>query len=138
MQSKTCHIRIRAAEVDQKATELRLAGWSYRAIGAELGVSGKTAYKAVTRSLARTRAETAESAELLRQIEQERLERLISAADNKAQNGDISAIEVVRKLSESLRKLNGLDAPAKTDITTNGKDISWRDFIGGDSEPSSE
>lgn len=139
---KFSRTNIKAAELEKRATELRLAGHTYRAIADIIGgVTYVGVYKAVTRSMKRNQEETAENAEMLRDIEQQRLERLIAAADVKAQQGDIAAIDVVRKLSESLRKLNGIDAPAKTDVTSGGEKISWKDFIGGDlgdSEPSSE
>lgn len=136
---KYTRTNIKAAELERRATELRLAGHTYRAIADIIGgVTYIGVYKAVIRSLKRNQEETAENAEVLRSIEQDRLERLIAAADAKAQAGDIAAIDTVRKLSESLRKLNGIDAPAKTDVTSNGQTITWKDFIGDYSEPSGE
>ena len=135
--SKTGPARLTAAEREKQAVQMRIAGADYQAISEALNMSRSGAFKAVKRVLERTRAETDETTPELRDIEQRRLERLILSAMPQAQKGHLQAIDVVRKLSESLRKLNGLDAPAKTDITTNGKDISWRDFI-GNAEPDSE
>ena len=129
-------IKVSAAERERQAVQMRIAGADYQTIADALGMVKSGAYKAVRRSLERTRQQTAESAEELRQIEQNRLERLIVAAMPQALKGDVQSIEAVRRLSESLRKLNGIDAPAKTDITSNGTTLSWRDFIA--SEPSSE
>ena len=138
MRTKNTRTRIKSSELEKRATELRLAGLTYRAIAEAIGgVSHISVYKAVLRSMERNRKQAEENADTLRNIEQNRLERLIAAADEKAQQGDIAAIDVVRKLSESLRKLNGLDAPSKTDVTTGGEKISWREFI-GDPDPSGE
>jgi hypothetical protein len=132
---KFTRTNIKSAELEKRATELRLAGYTYRKIAEIIGnVTHVSVYKAVLRSLKRNQEETLENAEMLRAIEQERLERLIAAADVKAQAGDIAAIEVVRKLSESLRKLNGIDAPAKQDVTSNGQTITWREFISTDTD----
>jgi len=92
-------------------------------------MSRSGAFKAVKRVLERTRDETNETAPELRQIEQRRLERLILAAMPQAQKGHLGAIDIVRKLSESLRKLQGLDEPNKTDVTSGGKTISWKEFL---------
>ena len=126
--------KIKSTELEKRATALRLTGLTYREISAQLGVSHVSCYRAVLRSIDRNRKQTAENVDVLRNIEQARLERLIAAADAKAQDGDIAAIDVVRKLSESLRKLNGLDAPAKTDVTSGGDKIAWIDFIMGEKE----
>lgn len=133
MRKQHTRTKIKSSELEKRATELRLAGLTYRAIAEAIGgISHIAAYKAVIRSMDRNRKQAEENAETLRTIEQNRLERLIAAADEKAQLGDIAAIDVVRKLSESLRKLNGLDAPSKTDVTSGGEKISWKDFIGDD------
>lgn len=126
--------KIKSTELEKRATALRLTGLTYREIAAQLGVSHVSCYRAILRSIDRNRKQTAENVDMLRSIEQARLERLISAADAKAQEGDIAAIDVVRKLSESLRKLNGIDAPAKTDVTSGGEKIAWIDFIMGDKD----
>lgn len=127
--SKTGPARITAAEREKQAVQMRIAGADYQAISEALNMSRSGAFKAVKRVLERTRAETNETAPELRQIEQRRLERLILSAMPQAQKGHLGAIDIVRKLSESLRKLQGLDEPQKTDITSGGKTISWKDFI---------
>ena len=48
---------------------MRIKGCTYEVIGKALGVSTKTAWKYVTRSLEETLTETAESTEHLRSIE---------------------------------------------------------------------
>ena len=137
MRQKTSPIKVGAAEREKQAVQMRIAGADYQTIADALGMVKSGAYKAVKRALEKTRKDTAESVEELRQVEAHRLERLIVSAMPQAIKGDVQSIEVVRKLSESLRKLHGLDAPAKTDITSGGKTISWREFIDGP-EPDSQ
>lgn len=137
MRQKTSPIKLTAAERERRAVQMRIAGADYQSIADALGMVKSGAYKAVKRALDRTRQETAESSEELRIVEAHRLERLIMAAMPQAINGEVQSIEVVRKLSESLRRLHGLDAPEKTDITSNGQTLTWKDFI-GNSEPSGE
>ena len=132
MRQKTSPIKVGAAERERQAVQMRIAGADYQTIADALGMVKSGAYKAVKRALEKTRKQTAESADELRQVEQHRLERLIVAAMPQAIKGDVQSIDVVRKLSESLRKLNGLDAPSKTDVTSGGEKISWKDFIGDD------
>ena len=123
-ESKTSKRRIVANERSARAVEMRLSGATYAQIAAELGISQGGAYKAVTRAMDLARERMAESAETLREIERERLEHLIAAALPKAQAGDTKAIEAARRLSESLRRVLGLDAPARTDITSGGERIA--------------
>jgi hypothetical protein len=52
-------------------------------------------------------------AEEYREMELDRLDGLLHALQRKIRRGDAFAIEVARKLSESRRKLLGLDAPMK-------------------------
>ena len=134
MRQKTSPIKVGAAERERQAVQMRIAGADYQTIADALGMVKSGAYKAVKRALEKTRQQTAESADELRQIEQNRLERLIVAAMPQALKGDVQSIEAVRRLSESLRKLNGLDAPAKTDVTSGGDKIAWIDFIMGEKE----
>lgn len=130
--------RIAASERQRQAVQMRLAGADYRTIGEALDMTPSGAYRSVKAALDTTREKTAEDAEQLRAIENRRLESMILAAMPQAKKGHLQAIETVRKLSESLRKLNGLDAPDKTDLTSGGKTISWRDFIDGNADTSSQ
>lgn len=141
---KTDQTRLEAAERHVRAFELRKAGASYRAIGADLGVSGKTAHEDVRRVLAELAEATNDSAEEYRTMELERLDHLTLAAarvlqtthplvsggkilsgfttDGKAigltdDGPRLQAIDRLLRISESRRKLLGLDAPAKTAIT---------------------
>lgn len=91
------------------ALELRIGGATFAKIGEALGITDEGARSAVKRALERTAKETEDAAEQLRELERQRLESLILAAMPQAKRGHIGAIETIRKLSESLRKLQGLD-----------------------------
>ena len=91
------------------ALELRLGGATFAKIGDALGVSDEGARKAVERALERTKKETSEKAEMLRELERQRLESMVLAIMPQAKRGHIGAVDQVRKLSESIRKLQGLD-----------------------------
>lgn len=108
--------QIKAREREVQALALRLGGATYEQIGKNIGITTEGARKAVRRALDKTQAEVDDLAGQLRELERQRLEALIRAATPQAMRGHLGAIETVRKLSESLRKLQGLDAPAKQEF----------------------
>lgn len=112
---------IASAERRKQVVQMRLAGASYQEIADALGITASGAYRAVKTWLDKTHSDTLESAEQLRDIENARLDKLILSAMPQAQKGHLQAIEVVRKLSESKRKLLGLDAPEKQQIQQDTK-----------------
>ena len=100
-----------AAAVRQRAAlEYRLGGFSYREIGAQLGVSGKTAYYDVQNSIAEIEAIKADKAEQLIVIEQLKLDRLEALLNKSANTGDVKAILAKVRIQERRAKLLGLDA----------------------------
>lgn len=137
---KTDQVRIGAADRRQRALELRKAGASYRAIGATLGVSEAQAHRDVQDALARLAELELTSAAELRALEMARLDdlaltaaRILAATHPLVSGGKVlsgftsegkpigltddgpklAAIRELRLISESRRKLLGLDAPAK-------------------------
>jgi hypothetical protein len=127
---------IEGTERDAEAARLRATGKSYRQIAAELGCDVHTAHDAVTRAIATVVAEPAEAAI---HFELDRLDRLHRAAMQVLErhhvtvsNGKVieldgqpllddgpvlSAIDRLVRISESRRKLLGLDQPAKMNVT---------------------
>lgn len=131
---------------DTQAAELRAKGWSYQRIADELGWGNKgDAHHAVQRILQETVQEAGDD---LRTMERERLDRLSAAAwevlDRQhvtVSNGQIvrldgtplpddgpvlQAIDRLLRISESRRKLDGLDAPSRVsvDAITIGEEIT--------------
>lgn len=128
---------IDTARQDARAAELRGKGWTYQRIADELGLSGKgRAWDAVDRAL---KAIVQEPAANLRALELERLDVMYAEAiavlerdhytvahgkivyrDGEPLLDDgpkLQAIETLRRVSESRRKLLGMDEPAKTAIS---------------------
>lgn len=91
-----------------RAYELRLRGSTYREIGAALGVSHVTARKWVTEHLEN---ETLPLVDEVRKQEVDRLTRYLDRLDIRIDEGDDKAIGLAIKISESLRKLLGVDVP---------------------------
>lgn len=103
------------------ALDLRIAGKGYREIGEVLGTSTTTAYTDVMNALRDTLATRAEKAVELRQLEIERLDKMLDALWSRAVGKDstrpnVALIDRVLRIMERRAKLCGLDAPV-TQIT---------------------
>ncbi len=133
--------RIEVARRRERAIELRIAGWQWQAIADELGYSDRgAACKDVSRALEAAHAEMKDSAAALVQLENERLDavqrvamevmskdhihvsngRIVRHEDGSPVLDDgpkLAAVGKVVQVSESRRKLLGLDAPTKQEIT---------------------
>lgn len=113
--------KITAAQLEEKATALRLAGMSCGAIAKQLGVNESTVWRAIQRAKKRSEKTATDTAEELRRLEDDRLNVALKAIMTMVTQGHLGAVDRYLRLSESRRKLWGLDAPAKTDLTTNGQ-----------------
>jgi DNA-binding CsgD family transcriptional regulator len=115
--------KVKAAERKKQALARRIGGWTFAQIGEELGISTQAAYNLVKSALAETNAKTAEEAEILRRLELERLDTMRSAIWGLVLKGDVQAIDRALRISKRMSELTGIDAPAKTDITSGGEKI---------------
>ena len=121
-ESVTSARRLKGIERREAAVRLRIAGRSYPEIAAELGMSQSGAHKTVTVALAGLRERCNENAEQLRTLETERLTAVVCDADailrrpEAADSNRLRALELKVRVSESLRKLWGLDAPAELNL----------------------
>lgn len=111
-----------------QALELAKKGKSYRVIGAELDISHEQARQDVIKALAELKAIEGDTADELRLLEMARLDAIQAAYWDKAIKGNTGAAYLVVKLSESRRKLAGLDAPIQTENTVEVKD-PYADWI---------
>lgn len=106
------------AERDAEAAELRSQGLTFKQIADTLGIDIHSAYDAVQRAL---RAIVQEPAEELRRLELDRLDTLQRAAmdilERSPDMGALQAVDRLLRISESRRKLLGLDAPTRVDAT---------------------
>jgi len=100
----------------KKAYELRIAGLSYRRIGAQLGISYSSAFTYVREIMNELRKECKELAETYRDLELERLDQAQAAIYNKVLQGDVAAIDRLIRIQERRSKLLGLDKPQKQDV----------------------
>ncbi len=115
--SPTAQRRIEAKERALKALELRKKGVRYEQIAQQLGYSNRgSAHKAVMRELNLLAKECLEEASKVRDLELQRLDDLFLAAWKAIANGSESAIDRALRVSESRRKLMGLDAAQKVDV----------------------
>lgn len=118
LQSNTAQAQKAAAEVRRRqAFNLRVAGASYRAIATNLGCNEATAFRDVQVVLQRIRKATDETGEEYLTLEVERIERAMVALADNVQKGHLGAIDRWLSLCESRRRLLGLDAPRRAELT---------------------
>src|SRR5262245_39291828 len=102
--------RIGRAERAGQALDLRKAGLTFKKIGDRMGVTEQRAHKMVTQELARLNGKRAESAEAVTRLEIERLDALMAAVWEKAEGGELAAIDRVLSIMARRAKLLGIDA----------------------------
>jgi len=107
--------RLRAAEKQKRALEMRIEGAAYEEIRAELGYRSRSgAHKAVMSAL---RKMLREPADTVRELELQRLDRILRPMMQLAITGDAAAVDRVLKVMDRRAKLLGLDAPTKSALT---------------------
>lgn len=104
-----------------KALEYRLMHFSSRSIAEKLGVSHQTVMNYLNESMDELRRQETHKAADYRMMELQRLERASAAIMKPVLEGEISAVDEYRKLSESRRKLLGLDSPFVHEIVRGDK-----------------
>jgi hypothetical protein len=110
--------QVRAHERHLRALELRKAGVTYETIAGQLGYANASgARKAVASALKATLREPAEE---LRTLELARLDAMALALWCRVQDGDEKAIDRVLRIMERRARLLGLDAAAKTELSSAG------------------
>lgn len=111
----TAHDSTEVKQREKKAVDLALAGHTFDEIADQCGYSSRSgAWQAVQRLLSR---EAAASADQLRAVDGQRIERLILAHWGRAVNGDVKATDTVLRLLARKARLFGLDAPLVADVT---------------------
>ena len=104
-------------EREAEACRLRCKGLHYAEIAARMGTSTSVAWTYVNRRLRALNALADKEAMHLRRIESERLLMAMKALADRVEDSDVEAIREWRLLSESMRKLWGLDAPQKQEFS---------------------
>lgn len=118
---KSAKERARIIERQTLALELRRDGWTYRAIGKKLDCTAVTAWRDVQVALKASLKLRDGEAEILRQLELERLDMMWRALEHFMAAGNIGSIMAGVRVMERRAKLLGLDAPASIDVTTGGQ-----------------
>lgn len=103
-----------------QALEMRKSGFTYREIGKRLGISHVQAFKDVNDELKRLADERADSADELRQLELEKLDKYEANLTHWAEAGNVDAVKALLKVQERRSKLLGLDAPERKDVNIKG------------------
>lgn len=117
--AKTRAQNVTTAERAAACLELRKAGASYTEVGRAVGISRTHAHRLVVTQLRQMRENTAELADELRELELARLDSLLRTAIQIAKDASetpenrLKAVNTSVRLSESRRKLLGLDAPER-------------------------
>lgn len=101
-----------------RAVSFRLAGMTYSQIGEQLQVSEQRARSLVTHSLDRTEQHTADQ---MREVENQRLDRAQAAIWPRVLRGDDKAVNLFLQISDRRARLNGLNAPTKIDLSMSVK-----------------
>lgn len=109
--SKTRAEHVAAATWHPQALALRLQGMSYAEIGKTIGRDQAACYRAVSKHLETVRAQSAETAQELREVELQRLDRLLAVVGPMAESGDLQAVDRVLRIQERRAAYLGLDAP---------------------------
>jgi hypothetical protein len=113
--------RAATAQRRTQAIALRLAGVDYQSIADQLGYASRgAACTDIQRALEQALVEQARDAEVLRQQELLRLDRIQAGVWKNALAGDPRSAEVALKVVDRRCKLLGLDAPARLELITMG------------------
>ncbi len=113
--------RTKTAERRAQAVQLRIAGASWETIARQCGYASRGAANTdVTRAMEAATAEATRNADVLRQLELTRLDRLQRAVWAEAIKGDGDAIRTVLGIIDRRCKLLGLSAPSKVEVVTLG------------------
>lgn len=119
METKRRKAAIEQVEIPQRhltALELRKMGLSYRKIAEKLGVSHVQIYNDIKSELASLSDLNTGATEELRQLELERLDRIIAALDHWVQSGNTQAAIALLKAMDTRAKLLGLYKPTEIKI----------------------
>src|SRR3990167_2052497 len=106
---KTSPFRLRQLLKGQQALDMRLAGRTYQEIAKALGYANASGPYLAIQALIRRNA--LESLEELRDVEGQRLDKMMEQVWPRATTGDLDSIDTVLKIQQRRARLYGLDKP---------------------------
>lgn len=114
--------RLKAADNENRALELRMAGANYHQIADQIGTTYSLAYNTVRRALERIARENTAMADKVRDLEAARYDRLMAswwprALGSASKAPDPKAAAIVMDIIHRRCKLFGADAPKKIALT---------------------
>lgn len=101
----------------EKATKLRLAGWSMRDIAAHLKCSLGTVHSDLTEVLTRTSEKADDTTRRERAVTLARLDVATKGIWAGIENGDVEAVDRLVKIEARRAKMLGFDAPSRQEHT---------------------
>lgn len=122
------------------ALDMRIGGLSYRAIADKLSTAESTIshvqiYRDIENELKRLADLRADKTETLRELELQRIDKIVEHLDSWVASGNVGAVNAWLKASERRSKLLGLDAPSKVDAKVSGT-LKWEDVVKPDGDDS--
>lgn len=121
---------VRALNLEWQIFDMRRDGHTIHEIAVELGVSDPTVSEHLKRVLDRTVSEIAESADQNRQLQIDRLDKLLKKYMPMAQDGNMGAASLVLTIEARRSKLLALDVPETKRVDVTG----IREYVGIDVE----
>jgi hypothetical protein len=103
------------------------AGHAFVEIARQAGISRQRAHQIVRNYLAETNRLSAETIEDYRQQELDRLDTMQAAIWDKAEAGELKAIEVLVKIAQFRSRLLGLESPKRIDALVRSPMAGWTD-----------
>lgn len=117
----------RAAEV-QQMLRMRTYGASYQAIADHFGIAKETAFRKIQQELSSIPREEVTN---LRALEAAKLDAAELRLQDKIKSGNVGAINALVRVSESRRRLLGLDMPEQHEVKISREEESLIDQLVG-------
>jgi hypothetical protein len=106
--------RVRAARRRTKILELREQGYTHKEIAKKMGFSEGRSIVLVTQELDRLNALRTETADRVRRLELNRLDKMLKGIWRKARQGDLKSISTVLQIMERRARFQGIDLDTKS------------------------
>jgi len=105
--------KVSGLQREQQALDLRVMGKSYMQIAQILGISKAGAHNATVRAIKKLQTATNEAAEQVRELEVQRLDKMLAIVMAQVEMGDLGAVDRALKIMARRASLLGLDAPER-------------------------